>query len=244
MRGVAAPLRAWQVVGESAVASRFDALRSSQLPLIGRDEETDLLMRRWRSAADGEGRVVLISGDAGIGKSRIAVAFEEQLQGEPHVRLRHSCSPNHTNSALHPFISQLEHAADFRHDDSAATKLDKLEALLMQSSTDLKKDAGLIAELLSIPTGDRYPKQDLSPQKRKEKTFEALLAQVGGLAAKQPVLIVFEDAHWIDPTSLELLELTVSAVASLPVLLVITFRPSSLRPGVALRTCTCCCSTG
>jgi len=230
MRGVAAPVRAWQVVGESAVDSRFDALRSSQIPLIGRDEEIDLLMRRWRSAVDGEGRVVLISGEAGIGKSRIAVAFEERLRGEPHVRLRYSCSPNHTNSALHPFISQLEHAADFRHDDSAATKLDKLEALFMQSSTDLKKDAGLIAELLSIPTGDRYPKQDLSPQKRKEKTLEALLAQVGGLAGKQPVLIVFEDAHWIDPTSLELLELTVAAVASLPVLLVIAFRPEFTPP--------------
>jgi class 3 adenylate cyclase/predicted ATPase len=225
MRGIAAPLHAWQVVGESAVDSRFDALRSSQTPLTGRDEEIELLMRRWRNAVEGEGRVVLISGEAGIGKSRIAVAFEERLRDESHIRLRYSCSPNHSNSALHPFISQLEHAANFRHDDSAATKLDKLEALLMRSSVDLQKDAGLIADLLSIPSGDRYPKLDLSPQKRKEKTLEALLAQVGSLTGKQPVLIIFEDAHWIDPTSLELLELTVPVVASLPVLLVISFRP-------------------
>jgi predicted ATPase len=170
----------------------------------------------------------LLSGEAGIGKSRITRALQEQLGEQPYTRLLYFCSPHHQGSALHPFINQLERAAGFERDDGAALKLDKLEALLAQSSQDVAHDAALLAALLSIRTGDRYPPLlELGPQKRKEETLAALLAQLDGLAAKRPVLMIFEDAHWIDPTSQELLERIVDGVQRLPVLLIVTGRPES-----------------
>ena len=222
---------AWQVVGASGAASRFEAQHTTRLtPLLGRDDEIEVLSRRWRDATQGEGRVVVLTGEPGIGKSRIALAFQERLQAEPHIRLRYHCSAHHTNSALFPFIGQLERAARFERGDAPAEKLAKLEALLMQSGVNAVHSVPILANLLSLPPSERYPLSELSPQKRKEATLAALMVQFEGLSARQPVLVVFEDAHWIDPTSLELLAITVERLPQLRVLLLITARPEFAQP--------------
>ncbi|MFB9261884.1 BTAD domain-containing putative transcriptional regulator [Bradyrhizobium erythrophlei] len=241
LNGFSEPVPAWRVLGTSGVDSRFEALRAPTTPLIGRDEELDLLLRRWRQAANGDGRVVLLSGEPGIGKSRLTVELHERLQEEPHTHLPHFCSPHHQDSTLYPIISQIQRAAGFRRDDTDEQRLDKLTAMLARAADDITEPVPLITNLLSVPTGDRYPPLDLTPQKRKEKTLRALLAQFEGMAADEPVLVVFEDVHWIDPTSLELLDLIVDHVPSLPVLLIITFRrefapPWIGRPQVTLLT--------
>ena len=232
LKGFAEAIQAWQALGASAAESRFEALRARTTPLVGRGEEIDLLLRRWEQAKGGEGAVVLISGEPGIGKSRIAETIIEQLSGESHTRLREFCSPHHQDSALYPSITQLERAAGFRRDDTDEQRLTKLEAVLGLVASDLGEAVPLLAGLLSIPTGDRYPALDLTPQKRKEKTLRALVAQVEGLAARQPVLLVVEDAHWADPTSLELFELIVERASSLPLLAIVTFRPEFVPPWV------------
>ena len=155
-----------------------------------REEEIDLLMRRWAQAKAGDGCVVLISGEPGIGKSRITEAIQERLSAEPHTRLRFFCSPYHQDSALYPPIAQLERAAGFRRDDTGEQRLEKLEAVLLQATNDISEIAPLLADLLSIPTGSRYPAIDLTPQKRKEKTLAALVAQAEGLSSREPVLMV------------------------------------------------------
>ena len=230
LNGFSEPIPAWRVLGPSGIDSRFEALRTATTPLIGRDEELELLLRRWRQSAHGEGRVVLLSGEPGIGKSRLAVELQKQLQSELHTHQRHFCSPHHQDSALYPIISQLQQAAGFRRDDTDQQRLNKLEAVLVQSSNNLEDVAPLIADLLSVSSGNRYPPLDLTPQKRKEKMLRALLAQLEGLG--EPVLTVFEDVHWIDPTLLELLDLMVDRVPTLPVLLVITFRPEFAPPWI------------
>jgi class 3 adenylate cyclase/tetratricopeptide (TPR) repeat protein len=232
LKGFGTPVPVWQVTGRSGVDSRFEALRATRTPLVGRDEEIDLLMLRWQQAKGGEGCVVLISGEPGIGKSRLAQAALERLSHEPHTPLRLFCSPHQQDSALYPAIRQLERAAGFRREDTPELRLDKLEVVLSQATNDLSDVAPLIADLLSVPTGDRYPPINLSPQKRKEETLRALLARVERLAARQPVLFVFEDAHWTDPTSREWLDLTIDRVPTLPVLLIITFRPEFTPPWV------------
>jgi class 3 adenylate cyclase/tetratricopeptide (TPR) repeat protein len=225
LKGFAENVPAWQVLGAGAAESRFEALRATTTPLIGRDEEIDLLMRRWEQAKRGDGQLVLISGEPGIGKSRIAQTILERVGTEPHTRLRYFCSPHHQDSALYPSITQLERAAGFRREDTSEQRLGKLEAVLSQGANDLSEAVPLLADLLSIPTGDRYPPLNLTPQKRKEKTLYAQVAQVEGLAARQPLLMVFEDVHWSDPTTLESLDLLVDRVTTLRVLVVITFRP-------------------
>src|SRR6202022_2649795 len=232
LKGFAEKVPAWEVLGASAAESRFEALRASTTPLVGREEELELLLRRWEQTKRGDGCVVLVSGEPGIGKSRIAQALLQQLSGEPLTRMRYFCSPHHQDSALYPIITQLERAAGFRRDDSSEQRLSKLEAVLAQATNDLGEAVPFLADLLSIPTGDRYPPLDLTPQKRKEKTLRALLAQVEGLAARQPVLMVFEDAHWLDPTSREALELIISQIAGLRILLMITYRPEFPPPWV------------
>ena len=220
------PVEAWQVRGEAAGVSRFEARRVGALsPLVGRQEEMDLLRRRWNQAELGEGRVVLLSGEPGIGKSRIAESLLAALEGEPHARIRYFCSPHHTNSPLYPFIAQLERTAGFKPGNSAAAKLDKLEALLKLTARNAPRDLALMADLLSMPTDSRYPVVEVSPEQKREMTLSALLHQLEGMAAQSPVLILFEDAHWIDPTSLDLLNRAVDCIAKLPVLMVVTFRP-------------------
>jgi class 3 adenylate cyclase/predicted ATPase len=230
LAGFAEPQRVWRVVGESGVVSRFEALRSGTTPLIGRDEELDLLLRRWQQAKSGEGRVVLVSGEPGIGKSRLTAALSQRIETEPHTRLRYFCSPHHQDSALYPFIGQLERAAGFTRDDTNATKLDKLEALLGDGAEP--GDLSLIAEMLSFSGGERFPPLDVSPQRKKERTLAALPRQLQALARRQPVLMIFEDLHWIDPTSREVLDLTVEEITELPVLLVATYRPEFQPPWV------------
>jgi hypothetical protein len=230
IKGLAAPVVAARVLGESRAESRFEALRATATPLVGRDEELAMLLRRWQQAKSGEGSVVLVSGEPGIGKSRLAQALIERLAGEPHTRLRSFCSPHHRDQPLYPTITQLERAAGFRREDTADQRLDKLEAALAQATNDLGEAAPLLAALLSLPTGERYPPLDLAPQKQKEKTLQALVAQVEGLAARQPVLMLFEDTHWSDPTSLELLDLIIDRVPTLSLLLIVTFRPEFTAP--------------
>jgi class 3 adenylate cyclase/predicted ATPase len=230
VKGIAGPVPAWQVLRPSVVASRFEALRGVALSrLVGRDEEIELLLRRWARAKAGDGQVVLISGEPGLGKSRIAAALEERLEAEPHLRLRHFCSPYHQNSALFPFVDQLGRAAGYAREDQPAVKLEKLEALLAHAAPP-DEDVAFVADLLSLPASERHPLPDLSPQRKKERTLEALIRQLEGLARRQPVVMVFEDAHWIDPTSRELLDLVVGRVRGLPVMLVVTFRPEFQAP--------------
>jgi class 3 adenylate cyclase len=225
LKGIAGPVRAWIALRASSVASRFEAQHQTKLtPLVGRDEELELLLRRWRQAVSGEGRVVLLSGEPGIGKSRLIVALEEQLQTEQYTPLRLFCSPLHTDSTLYPTISQLERAAGFNRNDAMEAKLDKLSSVL-GASPNHDNDVQLLAELLTIPTNDRYAPLNLSASQKKQKTMQALVRQLELLGRQRPVLMIFEDAHWIDPSSRELLDTTIERVARLPVLLVITFRP-------------------
>ena len=232
LKGIAGPVRGWAALRPSLVESRFDAMHSSGLTaLVGRDEETELLLRRWSRAKAGEGQVVLLSGEAGIGKSRLTAALLESVVSEPHTRLRYFCSPQHTDSPLYPIIGQMERAAAFAHDDTAQSKLDKLDAVLARSFTP-PRDAALFAEMLSVPNDGRYPILEMTPQQRRQKTMEALTAQMEALSRANPVLMIFEDAHWIDPTSLEVLSRFVDRIRTLGVLLLVTYRPEFEPPWI------------
>jgi class 3 adenylate cyclase/predicted ATPase len=225
LKGIAGSARAWAALRPSSIESRFEALHAGVLTeLVGREEELELLLRRWSKAKTGQGQVVLLSGEAGIGKSRLTAALLERLIAGPHTRLRYFCSPQHTDSALYPIISQMERAAGFAHDDTAQAKLDKLDALLAQSFTT-SQDAALLSEMLSLPNDGRYPTLELTPQQRRQKTLQALTTQMEALSRSSPVLMIFEDVHWIDPTSLEVLGGTAERLRTLGVLLVVTHRP-------------------
>jgi class 3 adenylate cyclase/tetratricopeptide (TPR) repeat protein len=230
LKGIAEPVRAWAALHASSIESRFEALRTATTPLVGREEEVDLLLRRWEQAKRGDGCVVLISGEPGIGKSRLAQTIVERLAGEPHIRLRFFCLPHHQDSALYPIIAHLERAASFHRDDTAEQRLEKLEAMLARGTNDLAAVAPLIADLLSVPLGDRYPSLDLTPQKRKEKTLAALASQVEELSTREPVLMVYEDVHWSDPTTRESLDLLLDRLSARRVLAIITFRPEYAPP--------------
>jgi class 3 adenylate cyclase/tetratricopeptide (TPR) repeat protein len=230
LNGIAGSARVWTALRGSSVASRFEALRAPALTaLVGRQEELEVLLRRWSRAKSGEGQVVLLTGEAGIGKSRLAAAFQELLKGDRHTRLHCFCSPHHQDSALNPLIGQLERGSGFARDDTADEKLIKLEALLAQSNAQ-PDEIGFIAELLSIANAARYPLPELSPQKRKERRLMALLAQLERLAARQPVLSIYEDVQWIDPTTLELLTLAIERARDVPALLLIAARPEFKEP--------------
>jgi predicted ATPase/class 3 adenylate cyclase len=232
LKGIVGSARAWAALRPSLVESRFEALHAGGFTaFVGREEELEILLGRWSRAKNGQGQVVLLSGEAGIGKSRLTAALLESVTPEPHTRLRYFCSPQRTDSALYPFISQMERAAGFTHADSEQVKLDKLDALLARSTTS-KQEAALFAELLSLRNDGRYPSVELMPQQRRQKTLEALFAQVETFARKSPVLMIFEDAHWADPTSLEAFGRAVNRIAAFPVLLLITFRPEFELPWI------------
>lgn len=225
LKGIAAPARAWAVVRESPVESRFEAMHATVLgALVGRDEESQLLLRRWSMAKAGEGQCVLVSGEAGIGKSRLTAGFLESVATEPHARLRYFCSPQHTDSALYPVIARMQRAAGLARDDAAQTKLDKLDASLALTPAP-GEEAALFADLLSLPNDGRYPAPAMTPQQRRQATLDALLRQIETLGRDGPVLMVVEDAHWIDPTTLEFLGRVVDRNPGLRILLVVTFRP-------------------
>jgi class 3 adenylate cyclase/predicted ATPase len=232
LKGITGPVRAWAALRPSSVESRFEALHASGLTeLVGRQEELELLLRRWSKAKNGQGQVVLLSGEAGIGKSRLTAALLERLTSEPHTRLRNFCSPQHTDSALYPTIRQIERAAGITHDDTPEAKLNKLDALLAQTSTSAH-NASLVAEMFSLPNDGRYPALELTPQQRRQETLEALVLEVAALSRQNPVLMILEDAHWVDPTSLELLGRILDRIASLRLLLIVTFRPEFEPPWI------------
>ena len=225
-------MRPFAVLQASSVESRFEAMHAGGLTaLVGREEELELLLRRWARAKTGEGQVVLLSGEAGIGKSRLSAALMEGLAAEPHRRLRYFCSPQHTDSAFYPIIGQLERAAGFAHDDMPQTKLDKLDALLVQTSTS-KQDAALLAEMLSLANDGRYPVLEPVPEQLRQKTLAALGVQLETVARFSPVLMILEDVHWSDPTSLETFGHIVDRVRTLRALLIVTFRPEFEAPWV------------
>jgi class 3 adenylate cyclase/predicted ATPase len=235
LKGFSEPLAVWRVAGESRAEGRFEARQTAGLTaLVGRDEEIALLLRRWQQVKDSEGQVVLLSGEPGIGKSRLVRELRGRLEGEPHICLLRQCSPHHQTSPLHPVIEQLERAAGFERDDPPATKLDKLEVLLAQGTEKLDEAVPLVAALLGVSTGDRYLLPELTPQRQKQRTLEMLVDQLEGLAARQPVLLVYEDAHWIDPTTQELLGLAIERIQHLAVLAIVTFRPDFQPPWTGL----------
>jgi class 3 adenylate cyclase/tetratricopeptide (TPR) repeat protein len=231
LKGFTNPVPVWRVLREAAVASRFAAGHAARTgPFIGRIQEMGLLLDRWRLAKEGEGQVIFLSGEPGMGKSRIVDALFERIVDDSYYHLIFQCSPYHTNSALHPIIRQFERSAGFTLEDSAAIKLEKLEALL--SATDNLTDStrSLFADLLSIPLDDRYPPLDLAPAQRKAATITAIAQQLTRLAEQKPVLFVLEDAHWIDPTTQELVTRVIDDIASMRVLVLITARPEFLSP--------------
>ena len=232
LKGISGPVRAWAALRPASVESRFEALHASGLTeLVGREEELEMLLRRWSKTKTGEGQVVLLSGEAGIGKSRLTAALLERFANEPHTRLRSFCSPQHTDSAFYPIIGQMERAAALSRNDSLQAKLDKLDAMLAQSSTSAQ-DAALLAEMLSLPNDGRYPALELTPQQRRQRTLEALVSQIVALSRQNPLLMIFEDAHWIDPTTLELFGRIVDRIPTLRVLLIVTFRPEFEPPWI------------
>ncbi|THK34558.1 adenylate/guanylate cyclase domain-containing protein [Ensifer sp. MPMI2T] len=225
LRGFEAPVPAWRVIGESDAEGRFDALHRVATPLVGRSEELDLLLQRWQQARTGKGQAAMVSGEPGIGKSRLIAALEERLSTEQHARLRYFCSPYHVNSALYPVIKQLERAAGLEPSDSTSAKLDKLEASMLQSTSDTTEAGPLLAALLSIDITGRYATTKLSPQAQKARTLSVLIQQLEGITASRPVVMVVEDAHWIDPTTAEWLDLLIERLHDLSVLLIVTLRP-------------------
>jgi class 3 adenylate cyclase len=231
LKGFDAPVPAWAALREAENVSRFEASRSQGLmPLIGREHEVALLMNRWRDVKAGEGQVVLLSGEAGIGKSRILAALREGIGSKKHLTMRYQCSPHHVNDAFYPIVSQIWHAAGFVSGEPPSVRLDKLEAMIARSELEAKEITPYLAALLSIPFEGRYPPIEMGPSDQKERTIAVLIDLFVGLTKDAPVLALLEDAHWIDPTSLDLFGRLVDRLSSLHALLVITFRPEFVAP--------------
>lgn len=226
LKGFADLQRMWRVTGERSSESRFEALHNEGFtPFVGRASELGLLLERWETAVAGEGQVVLLEGEAGIGKSRLADEFRRAIGSRRHTPIRYQCSSHQTNSAFFPFVSQLQRAGNIRAKDSFDQRLDKLENVVVDTP-DRSNALWLFATLLSLPT-DRYPALMLEPQQLKSATIEAFRNQLTALCRDAPVLILFEDVHWIDPTSREVLDSLIDAGQQLPVLFVLTRRPES-----------------
>jgi class 3 adenylate cyclase/predicted ATPase len=225
-KGFAEPVQAWRVDGEQANDSRFDAFHDGRFtPLIGREREMDLLLARWDAAKQGHGQAVFVSADAGIGKSRLLHEFRMRLTREPHWFVGLACSPFHQNSALYPVAVELARLAQIESDDTPAARLLKLETLAAEAQRESAETIPLLAALLSVPTGDKYPPLALSPTRRKQRTLEVLVALIAALAADLQVVVQVEDAHWIDPTSQDLVDALLAAIKNTRVLVVVAFRP-------------------
>lgn len=233
LRNIETPVEAFVVLGELTAVTRFEARQTKGLtPLIGREEEADLLLRRWTSAKSGAGRVVLLSGEAGIGKSRLVQWLLDTLEGEHHASMRLFGSPHHTRSSLKPAISQLEAAAGFERGDSSAVELEKLETLLRRDEGVTDTDIALLADLLSVRTDGRFPALDADAHQKREMTLACLIDQTRRVAERKPTVLIVEDAHWMDPTSLDLLDRLVELAPNWPLLMVVTARPPFTLPWV------------
>jgi class 3 adenylate cyclase/tetratricopeptide (TPR) repeat protein len=225
MKGVADQVQALQVLGPSALGSRSEALYGGKsAPLVGRLEERALLLSAWHQVRSGEGRVVLLTGEPGIGKSRLLVELEQWLAREKSFSLRYFCSPLQQGNALYPITVRWEQDCGFAGSDTAEQRMGKLESVLAQDELS-PTDVGLLASMLGIPADERYTQPDLSPQRRRELTFAILEHRLAGIARRQPVLMLFEDVQWVDHSSLELLDRLVSRITGRRILLVISFRP-------------------
>jgi class 3 adenylate cyclase/tetratricopeptide (TPR) repeat protein len=231
LKGFPEPLPVWRVVGEGRAEGRFEARAAGTLsPLIGREHELRLIQQRWELARSGEGQVLLLSGEAGIGKSRLLDALSREIMREPHRRLRHFCSQFYADTALYPVIERVRRGAGLSRDDPPEIQLAKLDAMLEEIGEDPRRSGALLATLCSVPLGERYPSATTTPGERKNATLDLLVRMIQALARREPLLVVFEDAHWMDPTTAELVALLIDAVAALPVLLVVTFRPEFPAP--------------
>src|SRR5271165_7106295 len=233
LKGFDTAVSAWVVLREAENVSRFEASRSQGMtPFVGREHEVAMLLDRWRDAVEGEGQVALLSGEAGIGKSRVLATLSERIGDEPHVRVRYQCSPHHVNNAFFPIASHIWHAAGFVTGEPPAARLDKLEAMIARSGLDARDNAPFLAALLSIPDEGRHPPLEIAPAEQKERTIAALLALFEGLTKDAPVLALLEDAHWIDPTSLDVFSRLIDRLPALRALLIFTFRPEFAPPWV------------
>jgi class 3 adenylate cyclase/tetratricopeptide (TPR) repeat protein len=232
LKGLPGPVNIWAVQSEGAVKNRLGALNPTTLtPMVDRHEEVDLLLSRWRQATAGQGQLVLLAGEPGIGKSRLVMELRARLRGEPHVTLRYFCSPYHQASPLYPIIARWERDAGFVRSDGPMDKLRKLEAVLLATGASAE-DISLIADLLEVPMDGSYPQLDLSPQRKKHRTFEFLTRRAATLARERPLVLFAEDLHWADPSSLELLDRMIGLLSDLPILLIVSFRPEFAAPWV------------
>ncbi len=233
LRGFDAPVAAWLIAGERENVSRFEASRSETMtPFVGREQEIALLLERWHRAIKGNGQVALLSGEAGIGKSRVLAMLREQIGQQRYLALRYQCSPHHVNDAFHPVMGQIWHAAGFVSGEAAGSRLDKVEKMIEGTGLVSSNIAPFMASLLAIPTGQRYPALDMAPSELRERTIDALIAMTIGTAKLIPLLMIVEDAHWMDPTSLDLTSRMVEQMDDLPILMVTTFRPEFTPPWV------------
>ena len=233
VKGIAQPLEVYQVLYESMARSRLEVAGSTGLtPLVGREQEVGLLRERWAQVKDGLGQVVLLSGEAGIGKSRLVQVLKEQVATEPQAWLTPcQCSPYYQNTALYPMIDLLERVAlRFEREESPPQKLSKLEGFLVQYGLPLAETVPLLAALLSLPLAADYAPLTVAPEQQKQKTLQALLTILLRIAAQQPVLFVMEDLHWVDPSTLELLSLLVDQGPTARILALLTFRPDFSPP--------------
>ena len=231
LKGISQPMELFRVIEESSAQTRFDVAASTQLtPLVGRDQEVGLVMDRWEQVEEGQGQVVLVSGEAGIGKSRLLQGIYDGLESRPHWLVVNRCSPYHQNSPLFPIIESLEHWLGFRKGASSGERLQLLERRLEDYSFQITESVPLFAGLLSVPLDDRYPQLNLSPQRQRQRTIELLVQLLEETVSQQPVLAVYEDLHWADPTTLEFLGLLVDQVATSKVMAIFTFRPEFTPP--------------